>query len=133
MAPMTAAAPPQRRTALPVAWALVVLQALAPVIAGAQTQPAPAAAKTPITRADQLPRRTYTLPRLPSELLEGPPADLLPLADALERDLLSDLAHFDIQDPATLRDMAAARISIAALRGDWTAIAPLAAQLRALQ
>ncbi len=133
MAPMTAAAPPQRRTARPVAWALVVLQALAPVIADAQTQPAPAAAKTPITRADQLPRRTYTLPRLPSELLEGPPADLLPLADALERDLLSDLAHFDIQDPATLRDMVAARISIAALRGDWAAIAPLAAQLRTLQ
>ena len=94
---------------------------------------APVATKTLITRADQLPRRTYTLPRLPSELLEGPPGDLMPLADALERDLLSDLARFDIQDQATLRGYVITRMNVAALRGDWSAIAPLATQLRSLQ
>jgi len=92
-----------------------------------------AAAKTPITRADQLPRRIYTLPKLPSELLEGPLPELLSLADALERDLVADLARFDIQDQATLRAMVATRMNIALLRADWAAVAPLAAQLRSLQ
>ncbi|HET7526307.1 MAG TPA: hypothetical protein VFK10_10230, partial [Burkholderiaceae bacterium] len=81
--------------------------------ATAQSELAAPAAKTPITRADQLPRRTYTLPRLPSELLEGPSDDLLRLADALERDLLADLARFDIQDQATMRSFVATRINIA--------------------
>lgn len=92
-----------------------------------------AAAKTPISRADQLPRRTHLLPKLPSELLEGPLAELMPLADALERDIQADLARFDIQDAATLRAMVATRLNIALLRGDWAAVAPLAVQLRALQ
>lgn len=94
---------------------------------------AQAVAKTPITRADQLPRRTYTLPKLPSELLEGPLTELLPLAQALERDIVADLARFDIQDPATLRAMVATRLNIALLRSDWAAVAPLAGQLRSLQ
>jgi hypothetical protein len=93
----------------------------------------PAAAKTPISRADQLPRRTHLLPKLPSELLEGPVSDLMPLADALERDIVADLARFDIQDAATLRAMVSTRLNIALLRGDWAAVAPLAVQLRALQ
>jgi hypothetical protein len=106
--------------------------------AGAAWTPAPVraqgvAAKTPITRADQLPRRTHTLPRLPSELLEGPVSELMPLADALERDIVADLARFDIQDQATLRGMVATRLNIALLRGDWAAVAPLAVQLRTLQ
>jgi subtilisin family serine protease len=90
-------------------------------------------AKTSITRADQLPRRTHTLPRLPSELLEGPVSELMPLAAALERDILADMARYDIQDRATLRAMVATRLNIALLRGDWAAVSPLAVQLRALQ
>jgi hypothetical protein len=124
-----------RKTRLPSsAWvwaaALAAWPALTPTPAHAQTT---ATAKTPITRADQLPRRTHTLPRLPSELLEGPLSDLMPLADALERDIVADLARFDIQDQATLRAMLATRLNIALLRGDWAAVAPLAGQLRALQ
>lgn len=120
------------------AWIAVAAVALVavlaqPIGARAQTPAASAPTKTPITRADQLPRRTYTLPKLPSELLEGPVGDLLPLADAIERDLLSDLVRFDIRDQATMRDFVATRMNIAALRGDWAAIAPLAAQLRTLQ
>jgi hypothetical protein len=103
---------------------------LAPTPAQAQSA---AGAKTPVTRADQLPRRTHTLSKLPSELLEAPLSDLLPLADALERDILADMARFDIQDQATLRAMLATRLNIALLRNDWAAVAPLAAQLRALQ
>jgi hypothetical protein len=111
-----------------VAATATVLSTSAPTLAHAQT-----VAKTPITRADQLPRRTYTLPKLPSELLEGPLTDLLPLAQAIERDIVADLARFDIQDPATLRAMVATRLNIALLSGDWAAVAPLAVQLRSLQ
>ena len=118
----------------PLAWGL----AAALAAAGSMLQPTSAlaqttAAKTPITRADQLPRRSHTLPRLPSELLEGPLSELLPLADTLERDIVADLVRFDIQDQATLRSMVATRLNIALLRGDWPAVAPLAVQLRALQ
>src|SRR5262245_61413252 len=128
-------APRPTRSATPLALALVLAAATPWLAAPAVAQPTAAASavKTPITRADQLPRRTHTLPKLPSELLEGPVAELLPLADAIERDMVSDLARFDIQDPATLRGMIAARMNIALLRGDWPAVAPLAVQLRALQ
>jgi hypothetical protein len=122
-----------RRRLLPLACSLaatlVSWPALLPSAAQAQTAPA----KTPITRADQLPRRSHTLPKLPSELLQGPLSELMPLADALERDMLADQARFDIQDQATLRAMVGTRINIALLRGDWAAVAPLAVQLRALQ
>jgi hypothetical protein len=104
----------------------VTAQAAAPVAMKATS-------KTAITRADQLPRRVYELPRLPSELLEGPLADLLPLAAALEKDINADLAAFDIQDNATLRSMHTARASIAMLRGDRAPQSAAAAQVRALQ
>ena len=121
-----------KRWPSPLAWTLAaVVVAIGPALQPAQAQIA--ATKTPITRADQLPRRSYTLPKLPSELLEGPLSDLMPLAEALERDILSDLARFDIQDQATLRAMVGTRMNIALLRGDWSAVPPLAVQLRALQ
>jgi subtilisin family serine protease len=104
----------------------VTAQAAAPVAMKATS-------KTAITRVDQLPRRVYELPRLPSELLEGPLADLLPLAAALEKDINADLAAFDIQDNATLRSMHTARASIAMLRGDRAPQSAAAAQVRALQ
>ncbi len=109
--------------------AAVCLSAAAPE---AQAQ-AGAAAKTIITRAEQLPRRSYELPRLPSELLEAPLAQLLPLANAIERDIAADLAAFEIQDQATLRGLQAARMSIAMLRGDNAAVLRLAAGLREMQ
>jgi hypothetical protein len=124
---------PRRLRPLVWGWA-VALAAAGPVLAPTPVRAQPAAqAKTPITRADQLPRRTHTLPKLPSELLEAPLSDLLPLADALERDIVADMARFDIQDRATLRAMVATRLNIALLRNDWAAVAPLAMQLRALQ
>jgi subtilisin family serine protease len=129
--------PPPRATCnlRPLVWGWgVALACAGPLLTPPPAQAQPAAqAKTPITRADQLPRRTHTLPKLPSELLEAPLSDLLPLADALERDIVVDMARFDIQDRATLRAMVAARLNIALLRNDWAAVAPLAVQLRALQ
>jgi subtilisin family serine protease len=120
-----------------VAAATLCLLAATPLPTTAQvTHPAPAAtlatARTPVTRADQLPRRSVTLTKLPSELLEAPIAELLPLADQLERDIHADLAQFDIQDNATLRGIHQTLASLAMLRGHWSALPGHAARLREL-
>jgi subtilisin family serine protease len=85
-----------------------------------------------ITRADQLPRRSHTLDRLPSELLLAPLDDLKPLGAQLEAGLLADLAAFDIQDGATLRARCSSLAALAQLRGDWAAVPGWTAQARAL-
>jgi hypothetical protein len=92
-----------------------------------------AASRTVVTRADQLPRRTYALPKLPSELLEAPLADLMPLAQALERDARADLAAFEIRDDAALRAMHGLLMNVAMLRADRAGVAREAARLRELQ
>lgn len=99
----------------------------------AVAQTGAAEARTVVTRADQLPHRSYTLPRLPSELLEAPAAELLPLAAQLERDIQADLAAFDIRDAAAQRELLSARLSVALLRGDAATVSQLGAQIRALQ
>ena len=116
--------------------ALVVTAAVAaaPLAAIAQSAPvAPATAKKIITRAEDLPRREYALPRLPSALVEGPVAELVPLAEQLDADIAADLAEFDIQDTATLRGMTGTRLQIAMLKGEWVRVKVLAAELRTLQ
>jgi subtilisin family serine protease len=100
--------------------------------AHAQAQPA-ATAKQKITSADQLPRRTYTLPKVPSELVGGPLPDLMPLAEQLDKDLAADIAAFDIEDKATLRGMLSSRSTIAMLRGQWAEVPKFMAQVRDLQ
>jgi len=113
--------------------ALVTAAALSAGMAPVAQAQAGSGAKQTITRADQLPRRSYTLPKLPSEMLEMPAAELATLLDLVEKDILTDLATYDIQDNATLRGHVSTRLSIAMLRGDWAAVPALAAQLRALQ
>ena len=80
-----------RMLPLAVVAALTAPLALAQANTSAPAAPA-AGAKKVITSADQMPRRQYTIAKLPSELLTGPKADLLPAAEALDRDLAGDLA-----------------------------------------
>jgi subtilisin family serine protease len=94
---------------------------------------ATAGAKQKITSADQLPRRTYTLKKLPSELVIAPSAELLPLAEQLDKDIASDLAAFDIEDKAVLRGMLSTRATLAMLRGQWAEVPKFMAQVRELQ
>lgn len=139
----SAVTPPAHADRRATAWACAVLLPLALAMAQpAQAQSAGgsapaaspgAAARTPITRADQLPRRTYTLPKLPSELLEAPLAELLPLVRMLETDIRADLANFDIQDNATLRGIESTLAGLVMLRGDWAALPGIATRLRELQ
>lgn len=103
--------------------------------AGASAAPAEAAsaARQPITRADQLPRRTITLAKLPSEYLSAPLSELSALGAQLEAQALADLARYDIQDASTLRSYYSALASLAQLRGDWAAVPAWTAKARALQ
>ena len=115
---------------LTVAAALVVSS---PMTVVAQTGATPQAERQLVTRADQLPRRAYTLPRLPSELLAAPLAELQALGAQLEADLAADLSSFDIQDHSTLRELYGTRATLAQLRGDWAAVPGWTAKARALQ
>jgi subtilisin family serine protease len=115
------------------ALALAALPVHAQTQAQTQVQTQAQAAKKKITSADQLPRRTYLLPKLPSELVGGPIAELMPLADAIEKDTRADLVAFEIEDKATLRGMVALLSSIAMLRGQWSDVPAHTAQLRELQ
>ena len=67
------------------------------------TSSATASARQVITSAEQLPRRVVKLDKLPSQYLEAPRAEVLALAEALEKNLRDDLVKFDIQDAATMR------------------------------
>jgi subtilisin family serine protease len=114
--------------------ALFVLSHAAPMPAYAQgTATAVAAQKQKITRAEQLPRRTYTLPKLPSELVTAPMAELMPLVEQLDKDTAADLAAFDIEDKAVLRGMLTTRATLAMMRGQWAEVPKFMAQVRELQ
>ncbi|MDZ7811724.1 MAG: S8 family serine peptidase [Ideonella sp.] len=106
------------------------------VASGAIAQTAAAEAqssRTVITQADQLPRRTVTLPKLPSELLVVPLAELQAIAAPVEKNLLLDLQRYDIRDAATQREYYAALAAMAQLRGDWAAVPQWTTKARALQ
>lgn len=104
-------------------------------LASAQT-PAPAAspaARTVISSAEQLPRRTIKLERLPSAYLAAPLPEVLALAKPLEAQAQADLQRYEIRDAATLRSYYGMLLSVAQLKSDWAAVPGLVQQLRAQQ
>ena len=101
---------------------------------GPQGSAAPAAAaRQVITSAEQLPRRTVKLDKLPSQYLDAPRAEVQALADALEKNLREDLQKYDIQDAATLRGYYGSLLTLAQFKGDWAAVPGLVERLKALQ
>jgi subtilisin family serine protease len=115
---------------LPIAVALTLVALLAPV--AAQERPAPPA-KQKITRSDQLPRRSYPLPALPSELFALPLAKLMPLVESIEREQIEELNRFEITDRSTLDDYSYRTITLAMLRGNYAAVPGLVRAVRARQ
>jgi subtilisin family serine protease len=113
--------------------AIAALLSLAQAGAHGQTVDTPSPARQVVTRADQLPSRSYTLAKLPSEYLAAPLDDLKALGAKLEADLSADLARYDIQDPAALRAMYGGFIGLVQLRSDWRAVPEWTAKVRALQ
>ena len=117
--------------------AVLTLAGLSPGMAQAQAAPsgstANAATRQVITSAEQLPRRTVKLDKLPSQYLDAPRAEVQALADALEKNLREHLQRFDIRDAATLRSYYGALLTLAQFRGDWGAVPALVERLKALQ
>ena len=125
-----------RTVSLAVMGALATLAAHAAVTAADDaipSAPIQAAERKVITSAEQLPRRQYAIPRLPSELIDAPREELKAVAEAVDRDLANDLATLDIQDRATRTGMLGARAQLAAFRGDLPAARALLLEIRAQQ
>jgi hypothetical protein len=107
--------------------------ALLVAIAATFATPVQAAEEKAAPGADPLPRRTYAIPRLPSELLEAPRAELDPIVAAIDKDIAHDLATLDIRDRAIRVGMLQARAQFAIHRGDWAAAKRFFAEMRAQQ
>jgi Subtilase family len=103
------------------------------LLAACAAPPPPAPERQAVSRADQLPRVTLTLPVLPSELFTLEPARLAPLLDRVDASLRDENARFAVSDRATLDSYSAMRVNLALLRGDWAAVAPLVRDWRARQ
>jgi len=107
--------------------------------AAAQAQPAPAQPapttqeKKVVTSVDQMPRRQYVIPMLPSEMLTAPREAVQPVFDALDKDTADDLATLDIRDRATRTGMLNTRAMIAIHRGDYKAAQVFLREARAQQ
>jgi len=91
------------------------------------------AEKKVITSADQLPRREYAIPKLPSELLIGPKSELDEAAAAVDKDIAHDLETLDIRDRATRTAMLQARAQYAVRRGDFKAAQAFLRDIRGQQ
>jgi subtilisin family serine protease len=104
------------------------------VLAAAPAAPAASAAteRTVITRLSDLPTHTYPLPSAPSALVQDPVA-VRALAEAIEKDIRSDLANFDIQDVTAVRRMHGTLLTIAMLKGDDAEAAKQVAIVREMQ
>ncbi|MDH4039583.1 MAG: S8 family serine peptidase [Gammaproteobacteria bacterium] len=94
----------------------------------------PGADKPVIARKDDLPRHTYRLDLKVTDLYlpRNRPA-LLKLAQAVQADILRDLATYDIRDDTTVRDYYAVLGSIALLEMRWQDCLDLLAKQRALE
>ena len=92
-----------------------------------------AAQKKVITSADQMPRREYAIPRLPSEMLTAPKSEVDAVAAAVDKDLAHDLETLDIQDRATRTALLNARAQFAVHRGDYKAAQGFVREVRAQQ
>lgn len=115
---------------------VITLASLLTLCASAALAEAPApsgATRTVVTSSEQLPRRTITLAKLPSEYLSGPREDLAPLAAQIEANLRGDLERFDIQDATTLRAYHGGLLSLAQFRGEWSAVPAFVERLKSLQ
>lgn len=107
--------------------------ALVASIVPATASPIIQAERKVITSADQMPRRSYPLAKLPSDLVLAPKAELDAVVEALDRDTASDLAAFDIRDASTRTRMLLWRAQFATHRGDLPAAVGFVREARAQQ
>jgi subtilisin family serine protease len=85
-----------------------------------------------IDSADQLPRHSYAVPESATRLVEDE-AQFAALAGELQADLRSDLARYEIEDRATLKEYYSTLGSLALLQGDHDAALAYADSARAIE
>ena len=88
--------------------------------------------KTVITRLSDLPTYSYPLPAKPSVMVSDAAA-VKALAEAIEKDIRSDLATYDIQDVTAVRRMHGTLLTIAMLKGDYAEALNQVAIVREMQ
>lgn len=117
--------------ALPIALSGLLLGSPAPA---QNTPPAsvPAAGKIKITSAADLPIHTYPITGKASALVEDP-ARMATLAAAVQADIRSDLAKYDIQDRSTLRGQYGTLLIAAMVQKDYAGARALLPTIRGLQ
>jgi hypothetical protein len=106
---------------------LALAFALSPVI---RAESAPA--KKAVEKADDLPRHTYALPKPPSALLQDDAA-FATFSAAVKKNLLADLAAYDIKDRTTLQRYKSGLLALALLDRDFATARNLITELRALE
>lgn len=94
--------------------------------------PAPAPAKIKITSAADLPVHTYTVTSKNRPFAEDPTV-VSALAAAVAKDIMGDLARYDIADRSTLRGMYLTLEKTALLQQDYTAVRRYIIIVRSLQ
>ncbi len=105
---------------------------LAAFLATALHAATPPAAKKIVEKADDLPRHTYPLALPPSALLKDDTA-FAALAVAVKKNLLADLAGYDIRDRTTLQRYKSTLLALALLERDFAAARSLIVELRTLE
>jgi subtilisin family serine protease len=105
---------------------------LAAGLLAAAAQPALAADKIRIEKADDLPRHTYSIDTTAVELLQDEPA-VLKLAAEVRRDLEADLAAYEIPDKTTLKGYYNNLRTIAFIEGRYDDAAALLEQAKGLE
>jgi len=93
---------------------------------------AQAPAKRAVESAEDLPRHTYPMPEAPSKLINDPAA-FAPFAAAVKKDLLEDLAAYDIRDRKSLQEYKSVLMNLAMLEGDYAAVLRDVAELRMME
>jgi hypothetical protein len=107
------------------------------LLAAALAAGAPVGAQAPAGRpvveaASQLPRKTYVLPRKPSEMLADPAA-VAALAREVDADLAAITGQYEIRDRSTLTDFYTLRMQIALLQRRYSDAVEWAEKIALLQ
>jgi subtilisin family serine protease len=112
---------------------LTALRPLAAVAAAVLLVALPArAGKTPVTRADDLPRHVYPIDGTATEVVRSD-AKFAALATAIRADLEADLAGYDIRDATTREGIESTLLALDLMDGRWDAAEARVAVLRGLE
>lgn len=113
---------------LPLALASLTLAFAATPFLNAADTPA----KKTVEKADDLPRHTYALPKAPSAVVQDEAA-ITALAAAVKKNILADLAAYDIKDRTALQRYKGTLLTLALLERDIPTARALITELRALE